>query len=131
VAEQSIICPSLRYRDAPAAVDWLTRAFGLTRGEVVENPDGTLAHAELRLGDGWVFLGSEKPPTEDPNAPRAGQGWVYVGLDGVDAVFAQSTDAGAEVVVELHDTDYGSREFAVRDLEGNLWTFGTYHPASG
>jgi uncharacterized glyoxalase superfamily protein PhnB len=46
--------------------------------------------------------------------------------DDPDGLFARATAAGAEVLAGLHDTDYGSRDFAVRDPEGNRWSFGTY-----
>jgi uncharacterized glyoxalase superfamily protein PhnB len=51
---------------------------------------------------------------------------AYVVSDEPDAVFARARAAGAEIMTELHDTDYGSRDFAVRDPEGNRWSFGTY-----
>ena len=52
------IIPAFRYRDAPAAIDWLCRAFGFTRHLVVPGPDGTIAHAQLVLGGAMVMLGS-------------------------------------------------------------------------
>jgi uncharacterized glyoxalase superfamily protein PhnB len=50
--------------------------------------------------------------------------------DEPDALFARARAAGAEAISEPSDTDYGSRDFAVRDPEGNRWSFGTYrgHP---
>jgi len=53
---------------------------------------------------------------------------VYVYVEDVDAHHARARAAGAEIVRPLQDTDYGSREYSVRDLEGHLWSFGTYHP---
>ena len=54
---------------------------------------------------------------------------TYVVTDGPDALFDRATAAGAEVVRDLRDEDYGSRGFTVRDPEGNLWSFGTYRGA--
>lgn len=54
-----------------------------------------------------------------------------VAIDDVDALHRRATDAGAEIALELTDTDYGSRDFTVRDPEGNLWAFGTYRPSAG
>jgi uncharacterized glyoxalase superfamily protein PhnB len=120
------VYPSLRYRDAPAAIDWLERAFGFERRQVIENPDGTIAHAELSWGDGVVMLGSER---DDPVfGSHAGQGWNYVVVDDPDAHHDRAQAAGAEIVMELSDMDYGSRDYAARDPEGNLWNFGTYAP---
>ena len=53
----SVLIPSLRYKDAPAAIAWLEQAFGFERHAVYEGPDGTVAHAELRFGNGMVMVG--------------------------------------------------------------------------
>lgn len=122
---------ALRYRDADAALAWLTEAFGTEERDVYRDGDGRIRHAELKLGDGLIMFGSYH---EDgflggsPPDPRAGTISLYVAVGDPDAVHARATRAGAEVVRELTDTDYGSREFSVRDLEGNLWSFGTYNP---
>jgi uncharacterized glyoxalase superfamily protein PhnB len=122
------IYPSLRYRDASAAIEWLCEAFGFERHMVVPGPDGTIAHAELSFGAGMVMLGSETG--EDPRryGSHAGHGWVYVVVDDPDAHHDRAKRAGAEMVMELTDQDYGSRDYAARDPEGNLWSFGTYNP---
>ncbi len=120
--------PALKYRDAPAAIDWLERAFGFTKKESHEGEDGTVQHAELSAGDGIVMLGSE-PEGGDPRfGPHAGQSWLYAAVEDPDALHERAAAAGAEVVREIEDTDYGSREFSVRDPEGNIWSFGTYRP---
>jgi uncharacterized glyoxalase superfamily protein PhnB len=119
--------PLMRYRDAPAAIAFLKDAFGFQERQVIANEDGTIAHAELELGPGILMLGSER---EDQTiGSRAGRGWIYVAIDDADAHHDRALAAGAEVVSELHDTDYGSRDYAARDLEGNMWHFGTYRPA--
>ena len=64
--------------------------------------------------------------SEDVWAVTPGTFAAYVVTDDPDALFARAKAAGAPVVRELHETDYGSRDFAVRDPEGNLWSFGTY-----
>ena len=119
--------PYLRYRDAPAAIDWLERAFGFERRDVIENPDGTIAHAELWLGDAVIMLGSggddlEGPPPDDLRAARSS---IYIGTPDVEAIHARAREAGT-VVSDLFDQDYGSRDFQARDPGGNHWTFGTY-----
>jgi uncharacterized glyoxalase superfamily protein PhnB len=122
------IFPSLRYRDAGAAIEWLEAAFGLERREVTTAPDGRVVHAELAFVPGIVMLGSDR---DDVFGSHAGQGWLYVAVDDPDSLFARAVAAGAEVVRDLEDTDYGSRDFTVRDPEGNLWSFGTYRPSPG
>jgi uncharacterized glyoxalase superfamily protein PhnB len=118
------VYPVLRYRDANAAIDWLCRAFGAERLLVVPADDGSVRHAELRLGNGAIMLGTER---DDPYG-KAGSGALYVAITDPDAHYATAKAAGAEIVRELSDTPYGSREYGARDLEGNAWSFGTYRP---
>ena len=119
------IFPSLRYRDAPRAIDFLVEAFGFERHEVIENPDGTIAHAELAYGDGAVMLGSDR---EDNYGSHVGQGWMYVVIEDPDAHYARAKAAGAEILLDIKTQDYGGRDYTCRDLEGHVWTFGTYDP---
>lgn len=116
---------TLRYADARAAAEWLERAFGFERGEIHEAPDGTIGHAEYRWGDSIVMFGQDR---DDGFGRHAGQGWTYVTCDDPDALLSRAREAGAEVVMDIRDTDYGSRDFTVSDPEGNLWSFGTYEP---
>jgi uncharacterized glyoxalase superfamily protein PhnB len=125
------IFPALRYRDADAALAWLETAFGAEAKHVFRDGHGQINHAELKLGDGVImfgrydgngFLGGGAPD------PRTGTISLYIAVEDPDERYARATEAGAEVVRELADLDYGSREFSVRDLEGNLWSFGTYKP---
>lgn len=122
------IFPVIRYKDGPAAIDWLGKAFGIAKQLVVPDADGAIAHAELSLGPGTIMLGSErkKPDPKNPwDQTRAG---IYVYVEEIDAHYARAKAADAEIVRELADTDYGAREYSARDLEGNLWSFGTYLP---
>jgi len=122
------VYPALRYRDAPAAIDWLERVLGFETTERIDNPDGTIAHAELRLGESVIMLGSGAEDLQDaPESPRAARFSLYVAVGEVDALQARAKDAGADVSA-LFEQDYGSRDFNARDLEGNHWSFGTYVP---
>jgi uncharacterized glyoxalase superfamily protein PhnB len=121
------IFPSLRYRDAPAAIEWLVRVLGFEVHAVIDGPDNTIAHAELRLGNGMVMVGSDVQREGIPSQGPGG-GWVYIVLDDVDSHYERARREGATIVMELTDTGYGSRDYAVRDPEGNLWNFGTYNP---
>jgi uncharacterized glyoxalase superfamily protein PhnB len=125
--------PFLNYDDARAALDWLGEAFGFERGDVHEGANGKVAHAEMRVVDGMVMLGSAgdndlgmKTPTE---LGAVNQGVYVIVEDGIDEHYERAVAAGAEIVRPIHDTDYGSRDYIVRDPEGNLWSFGTYRPA--
>jgi uncharacterized glyoxalase superfamily protein PhnB len=119
--------PLMRYTDAPRAMDWLCQAFGFSEHERITNPDGTIAHAELAYGTSILMLGSDR---DDPQlGRRAGAGWIYVAVPDADEHHRRARDAGAEILAEPFDTDYGSRDYSARDLEGNQWHFGTYRPA--
>ena len=125
------IFSAVRYADAPSVISFLVEAFGFARHEVHAAPDGTIAHAELSLGTGLLMLGSATPP--DPANPwSAVAAGIYAALAtpaDVDAHHARAVRAGAEVVRPLETTSYGSREYSARDLEGHLWSFGTYNPS--
>ncbi len=126
------VYPTLRYRDAAKAIRWLGEAFGLTEHLVVPGEDGRIAHAELRSGMGMVMLGSTTDGSDGRMALEQGPAGVYVVVEDVDAHHRRAREAGAEIVMPLSDTDYGSRDYTARDPEGNLWSFGTYQPfASG
>jgi uncharacterized glyoxalase superfamily protein PhnB len=91
------------------------------------NPVTDVAHCELAWPEGGgVMLGSAQNITGDWPGLCVGGIAVYVVTDRPDELFAQAEAAGAEVAMGLHDTDFGSRTFTVRDPEGNYWTFGTY-----
>ena len=119
---------ALRYQDAPGAIDWLERTLGFETTERIDNPDGTIAHAELRLGESLIMLGSGAADLQDPPADaRAARSTLYVAVAEVDALHARAREAGADVS-DLFEQDYGSRDFNLRDPEGNHWSFGTYVP---
>lgn len=125
------VIPFIRYEDALAAIDWLERAFGFQRHAVHEE-GGRVVHAELTFGGGMFMIGSTQ---EGPNMARTPRqlggettGGMYVVVDDADAAFERAKAAGAEVLREPTDQDYGSRDFSVRDPEGFVWSLGTYRP---
>ena len=127
------VFPALRYADANVAIEWLGRAFGLREHNVYRDDDGNVGHAELRLegGGGIVMLGQHSPEGwMGGSAPDALASTVsiYIVVPDPDAHHERAVAAGAQVVRELDDMDYGSREYSARDLDGNLWSFGTYQP---
>ncbi len=127
--------PCLRYRDAPAAIEWLCRVFGFERHMVVDGANGTVAHAQLTLGGGMVMLGSQAnggeygallvPPGEVGGKQTQ---TIYLVVDDADLVHERVLAAGGEVVIGLVDEDYGGRGFTCRDPEGQVWSIGTYDP---
>jgi uncharacterized glyoxalase superfamily protein PhnB len=130
----STIMPTLRYRNAPAAIDWLCRVFGFERHAVYPGPEGTIGHAELKLGGGMIMLGTFKDDAYGRGfkSPEEVGGVetrsAYIVVADADAVYARAKEAGGTIVRELENTDYGSREFTVKDLEGHSWSVGTYDP---
>ena len=124
------VWPTLRARDARGLIRFLVDAFGFE--EVVtygDQPDGsgdTVVHAELAwpLGGG-LMLGSVREGA-DEWALAPGTCGCYVVTDDPDALHDRAVAAGARITMPLHDTDYGSRDFAAQDPEGNRWSFGTY-----
>ena len=124
----------LRYRNAPAAIEWLCDSFGFERQLVVPGPDNTIAHAQLTFGNGMIMLGSvvESEYGRLVRQPDEIGGFetqsVYVIVTDADAVYASARAAGATIVIDIKDEDYGGRGFSCRDLEGHLWNFGTYDP---
>jgi uncharacterized glyoxalase superfamily protein PhnB len=134
------LIPAISYEDAHAAIDWLERAFGFEQHAVYEDEDGTIAHAEMRVGSGMLMLGSEREPGGEryehfpvvgPRRAGALTAGFYVVVDDPDGHYERAKAAGAEIVMELTDQEHGSRDYSARDLEGHLWSFGTYRPATG
>jgi uncharacterized glyoxalase superfamily protein PhnB len=120
------VYPTLRYDDAPAAVKFLEQAFGLTPGQVHPGPDGGIAHAELSWDNGVIMISSRRPGTDDPF--DTGRACLYLATNDPDGLHERAVGAGATIVRGLVDQEYGSREFAASDPEGNVWAFGTYRP---
>lgn len=133
------IVSSLRYQDAPKAIDWLCRAFGFERHLVVPGEGGTIAHAQLTFGNGMIMLGSSgahrSSYDEVVKAPgeigRVGGQSLYVIVDDADVHLERARAAGAEILIDVKDEDYGGRSYTCRDPEGHVWTFGTYDPWAG
>jgi uncharacterized glyoxalase superfamily protein PhnB len=130
----STVIPAMRYRDANAAIECLCKAFGFEKHLVVPGENGTVAHAQLTFANGMIMLGSAredefgqwvKPPRDTGGI---GTQSAYVIVEDADAHYARAKAAGAEIVMEVEDQDYGGRLYACRDPEGHLWSFGTYDP---
>lgn len=132
--KNSSVIPCLRYRDAPAAIEWLCRVFGFEKHLVVPDEAGGIAHAQLSLSGGMIMLGSVadtpygrhmKQPDEIGGAETQS---AYLVVADADAVRARALEAGARIAIEIKDEDYGGRGFSCIDLEGHLWNVGTYDP---
>lgn len=114
------VTPYLLYEDAAAALDFLSRAFGFEEIARMTSPSGRVDHAEVRLGDGEVHLGQ---PREPISPKRLGGTAVQLYVTDVDAHCNRARVAGAEIVDELADQEYGDRRYHARDPEGHAWYF--------
>ena len=128
------IIPTLRYKDAPAAVEWLCKAFGFKKHLVVPAENGEIAHAQLVFGNGMVMLGSARAdefgelqaPLSKRDDPVSQS--PYIVVSDVDEHHRRAVLAGARIVMAPEDQEYGGRLYSCRDPEGNLWNFGSYDP---
>jgi len=123
------IFPILRYADARAAIRWLSAAFGFRERFSVPETGSFVRHAQLRLGTNLIMLGSSREDgLTSPRTLGAATQALYIYVPDVDEHFERARLAGAEVTAPPQETDFGAREYHVRDPEGHLWTFGTYLP---
>ncbi|MES1163889.1 MAG: VOC family protein [Rhizobacter sp.] len=134
MTQRSTAIPCLRYRDAPAAIEWLCRVFGFEQHLLVPDDAGGIAHAQLVLGGGMVMLGSARDNgygqlVKQPDEVGGAQTQTsYLVVADADIVHARAVAAGARIALALEDEDYGGRGFSCFDLEGHLWSVGTYDP---
>ncbi len=133
---KATVIPCLRYRDAPAAIEWLCTAFGFEKQAVHPNEDGTIAHAQLTFGNGMIMLGSVLKSesewgrliTQPDEIGGAETQSAYLVVADADAVYARAKAQDAKILMEIRDEDYGGRGFICSDLEGHIWSIGTYDP---
>jgi uncharacterized glyoxalase superfamily protein PhnB len=130
----SNVIPCMSYRNAAAAIEWLCTTFGFEKQAVYPGEGGTIMHAELRFGNGMIMCGSKndgpfghfiKQPDEIGGCETQS---AYVIVSDADEVYRRAKAAGAEILIDIKTEDYGGRGFTCRDLEGHIWSFGTYDP---
>jgi uncharacterized glyoxalase superfamily protein PhnB len=128
------VIPTLRYRDAATAIDWLCEAFGFERQMVVPGEGSAIAHAQLTAGHGMIMLGSasdddfsrlQKLPSD---VGGVGTQSPYVVVPDADAHYERAKANGAKIVMDIADASYGGRAYSCLDPEDHLWNFGTYDP---
>lgn len=126
------IFPILRYNDARVAIGWLCSAFGFAQLFSVPEAGPYVRHAQLKLGKNLIMVGSVR--SDDGIVSPKGSGsatqMLAVYVENPDAHFEQAKAAGAKILYPPTNTDFGSREYHVLDLEGHPWTFGTYRPSA-
>ena len=130
----STIIPCLRYRDAHAAIDWLCKAFGFQKQAVYDDEQGGVAHAQLVYGSGMLMLGSVRDndfgrhllQPDEANGRETQCPCVIV--KDCKAHYEQAKAAGARIIDDYAEKDYGGAGYSCRDPEGHLWCFGSYDP---
>jgi PhnB protein len=121
------ITPALVVRDGAAAIDFYRRAFGAEEVSRMDGPDGSIMHAEIRIGDSVVMLGEENEQwgTKSPLSTNGNPGSLHMYVADADAAFQRALDAGASVAFPLEDAFWGDRYGKVRDPFGHEWGIAT------
>ena len=132
---KSTVIPGLRYRNAKAMIEWLVEAFGFEKQAIYEGPNGVVMHAQLIFGNGMIMIGSVdngtpsskllKQPDEIGGAETQ---TPYLVVADIDALYAGAKAAGAKMVMDLEEKEYGGKAFSCVDPEGHVWHVGTYDP---
>lgn len=130
----SVVIPTIQYKDAPQAIEWLCNAFGFEKHLVVPGENETIAHAQLIFGNAMIMLGSENDNAYGKwlKAPKELNGLntqaTYIVVEHIDEHYKKAVQEGAEIVIDIKDEDYGGRGYTCRDQEGHIWSFGSYDP---
>jgi uncharacterized glyoxalase superfamily protein PhnB len=127
--------PVISYRDAQAAIKWLCATLGFAQKAVYEGPNGTVMHAELTFGSGMIMLSSADPDSEwgrliahpDEIGGRDTVTTCLIAPD-PDELYRRVQAAGVPILRPIRDESYGGRSFICRDLEGHIWSVGSYDP---
>lgn len=122
------VTPYITVRGAAAALEFYKTALGATEVMRFDMPDGSVAHAEIQIGDSKVMLGDENPDfgNKSPQALGGTAGGMCVYVADCDAVFNKAVAAGATVMKPLADQFYGDRSGTVIDPFGHAWTLATH-----
>lgn len=131
---KNAIIPSIKYRNSKAALEWLCESFGFEKHLVVEGEDDRIEHAQLNIGDAMIMIGSADSGTYGKNfkTPDELDGIntqaPYLIISDVDSHYDKAVANNAEIILPLKAEEYGGKSYTCRDLEGNIWTFGSYDP---
>jgi PhnB protein len=121
------VTPALVVRDAAAAIDFYKRAFGAEEIDRMAGPDGSIMHAEIRIGDSILMLGEENEQwgTKSPLSLNGVHGSLHIYVEDADAAFNRALKAGATVRYPLEDAFWGDRYGKVTDPFGHEWGLAT------
>jgi uncharacterized glyoxalase superfamily protein PhnB len=116
----NIILPHIIYQDLPAAIDWLARTFGFVEHYRYGNP---ISGAQARLGNAWIMLNQAEPAESSPAQLGFGTQSLTIFVEDVEEHFQRAKSSGAQIVEDLHETEYGELQYGVEDLDGHHWLF--------
>jgi len=118
------ITPYLLYEDVGSALQFLSTAFGFKEyGPQHRGRDGKINHAAMQLGDDVIMMGCPGPTYKNPKRLGDATQNLYVNIENVDAHFERARKAGAKILEEPADTEYGHRRYGAEDPEGHRWFF--------
>lgn len=118
-----IVLPHITYQNVAEAMAWLTTAFGFSEHFRYGESGGRVQGAQMRLGNAWIMVNSARPGSASPAQIGHSTQSLTVFVEDVNAHFERAKSAGAKVVENLHETEYGERQYGVEDLEGHRWLF--------
>lgn len=131
---KACIIPTLYYKNARMAIDWLCKAFGFEKHLIVEGENNTIAHAQLTYGNSMIMLSSENeneygklvntPQNLNGNNTQA----PYIIAEKIDEHYEKAVAMGAKILIEIKDEAYGGRGYTCKDTEEYIWNFGSYDP---
>ncbi len=131
---KACIIPTMQYKNARTAIDWLCNAFGFEKHLIVEGENNTIAHAQLTFGNSMIMLSSENeneygklvktPESLNGNNTQA----PYIVVEKIDEHYEKAVAVGAKILIEIKDEEYGGRGYTCKDTEEYIWNFGSYDP---
>ncbi|MCF5689424.1 VOC family protein [Pseudomonas sp. PA-1-3F] len=120
------LTPYMGIDKAGEAIEFYKKALGATQVMRLDMPDGRVGHAELRIGDSSLMLGTPCDQMALRNPDEHTSIGLHLYVEDVDAQFQRAVDAGATVVSEPKDQFYGDRSASVKDPFGHLWFLATH-----
>ncbi len=122
------VTPYLCIKDAAKAIDFYKKAFGASEVMRMEQPDGRIGHAEVRIGDSHVMLADEFPEMSFRSPKTIGGSPVNLLLyvEDVDGVVKRAVSAGAKLTRPVENKFYGDRAGSIEDPFGHTWHVSTH-----
>jgi PhnB protein len=122
------VTPYLSINDAASAIEFYKKGFGATELSRLNNPDGTIGHAEIKVGSAIVMLADENPKYGNLSPKTLGGSAVrlHMYVEDVDTFFDKAVAAGAKVLIPIADQFYGDRSGRLEDPFGHVWLVSTH-----